>query len=218
MASYMFVACLSYCSSWAYLPSRNRDHFFPDAVLCYRKLINFWYFIVLCGKFGSSYLGKAQLLQEQHNPFVSVCAVFLCVQTMAWLQAFGILTCVQMLMHAIVHGGCRGATRESALGVDSRREIRCHTGDPNPCQYCAWLFSQMLYQLSYPGPTAYAQGWRNACQIWSVQHVYFLCHGLISVGTPVALYQTLLLAVVFFCFCFVLSRSKGRDIKKNHHL
>ena len=80
---------------------------------------------------------------------------------MAWLQAFGILTCAPMLMHAIVHGGgggggdCRDTTRESAMGVDSRREIHCHTGDPNQCPYCAWLFGQMLYQLSYPGPTPF---------------------------------------------------------------
>ena len=50
----------------------------------------FSYCIIPCGKFGSPYLGKVQELQEQRYPFLSVCAVFLCVQTMAWLPAFGI--------------------------------------------------------------------------------------------------------------------------------
>ena len=35
-------------------------------------------------------------------------------------------------------------------------KIPCLTGDSNPCPYCAWLFCQMLYQLSYPCPTKYA--------------------------------------------------------------
>ena len=37
---------------------------------------------VSCEKFGSPYLGKAQQPQEQRYPFLSVCAVFPCVQTM----------------------------------------------------------------------------------------------------------------------------------------
>ena len=46
-------------------------------------------FFLLCGKFGSPYMGKAQQLQEQRYPFLSVCAVFPCVQTMIWLPVFG---------------------------------------------------------------------------------------------------------------------------------
>ena len=42
-----------------------------------------------CGKFRSSFLGKAQQLQEQRYPFLSVCAVSSCVQTMVWLPVFG---------------------------------------------------------------------------------------------------------------------------------
>ena len=49
-----------------------------------------WYFFVPCRKFRSPYLGKAQQPQEQRYPFLSVCAVFLCVQTMVWLPMFGI--------------------------------------------------------------------------------------------------------------------------------
>ena len=45
---------------------------------------------VPCGKFGSPYLCKAQQPQEQRYPFLSVSAVFSCVQTMAWLPVSGI--------------------------------------------------------------------------------------------------------------------------------
>ena len=48
---------------------------------------------------------------------VCVCAVFPCVQTMVWLQCLGFLTCAQMMMHAIAHGGCMDSVRESALKV-----------------------------------------------------------------------------------------------------
>ena len=46
-------------------------------------------------KFGSPYLGKAQQLQEQHYPFLLVCVVFLCVQTMLWLPVLGIFNVLQ---------------------------------------------------------------------------------------------------------------------------
>ena len=36
------------------------------------------------------HLGKAQQPQEGRYPFLSVCAVFSCVQTMVWLPVFGI--------------------------------------------------------------------------------------------------------------------------------
>ena len=59
-----------------------------------------------------------------------------------------------MLMHAIAHGRCTDTVRlrQSTLEVDSGRKIPCRTGDSNPRQYCAWLFSRTLYQLSYSGP------------------------------------------------------------------
>ena len=44
----------------------------------------------LAGKFGSPYLGEAQQPQEQRYPFLSVCAVFSCLQTMVWLPVFEI--------------------------------------------------------------------------------------------------------------------------------
>ena len=43
-----------------------------------------------CGKFRSPYLDKAQQLQEQCYPFLSVCAVFPSVQTIVWLPVFRI--------------------------------------------------------------------------------------------------------------------------------
>ena len=65
-------------------------------------------------------------------------------------QCLGFVTCAQLLMHAIAHGGC--TDRESALEVDSGRKISCRIWDSNTPQYCAWLFSRMLNQLSYPRP------------------------------------------------------------------
>ena len=50
----------------------------------------FFFFFVSCGKFGSPYLGEAQQPQEQRDPFLSVCAVFSCVQTMVRLPGLGI--------------------------------------------------------------------------------------------------------------------------------
>ena len=90
------------------------------------------------------YLGKAQQPQEQRYPFLSVCVVFSCVQTMVWLPGFGIFN-----KHT---DGCTDIVRESALKVDSGRKIPCCTRDSNPCQYCIWLFGQTLYQLNYPHP------------------------------------------------------------------
>ena len=70
-------------------------------------------------------------------------------------QGLGFLTYAQMLMHEIVHGGSTDLVRESVRKMDSGRRknkiiiIPCSTGDSNPRQYCAWLFSPTLYPLSY---------------------------------------------------------------------
>ena len=42
----------------------------------------------------------------------------------------GSLSCVQMLMHAIAHGGVQ-TLEESALKVDFGRQIPCRTGESN---------------------------------------------------------------------------------------
>ena len=66
-------------------------------------------------------------------------------------QCLRFLTCRQMMMHAAAHGGCTD-TVESTLEVDSGKKISCRNCDSNPRQYCAWLLSRTLYQLSYPRP------------------------------------------------------------------
>ena len=48
------------------------------------------YLIIPCGKSGSPYPGKSQQPQEHRYPFLSVCGVFSCIQTMIWLPVFGI--------------------------------------------------------------------------------------------------------------------------------
>ena len=75
----------------------------------------------------------------------AVCAVFSCVQKLVWLPVFGILTCARMLRQAIAHGGCTDSVRQSALKADFGSH---RTGDSNPRQRCAWLFSQTLYPLA----------------------------------------------------------------------
>ena len=67
-------------------------------------------------------------------------------------QHLGFVMCAQMLTHVIAHGGCMDTVRESAPEVDTGRKIYCHTWYSKPHQYCTWLFSPMLYQLSRPRP------------------------------------------------------------------
>ena len=94
--------------------------------------------LILCGKFGSPYLGKQP--REQRYPFLTVRAVFSCVPTKV---------CAHILVHAIAHEGCVDAERESALKVYWEKNP-CHTGESNLPQ---WRTGPMLYQLSYiPAP------------------------------------------------------------------
>ena len=44
-------------------------------------------------------------------------------------QCVGFVTCAQMLMYAIAHGGCADTVRQSALKTESGRKIPCHTGN-----------------------------------------------------------------------------------------
>ena len=53
-------------------------------------------------------------------------------------------------MNAIARRGCKDTVREPALeSNESGSKIPCPVGELNPRQYCAWLFSRTLYQLSY---------------------------------------------------------------------
>ena len=95
-------------------------------------------------------MSYAQQPQERALHFYQ-CEQYLPVSEQCYgCQCWGFLTCTQMLMHAIAHGVCPDAVRESSLVVDSGRKIPCCTRDSNPCQQWALLFSRTLYQLSYP--------------------------------------------------------------------
>ena len=65
---------------------------------------------------------------------------------MVWLSVFGVFN-VRTDVDACEAG--TGTVRESALKVDSGTKLTRRTGDSNPRQFCPWLFSRTLYQLSY---------------------------------------------------------------------
>ena len=111
-------------------------------------------YLVPCGvaeKFGSSYLDTVQQPQEQRYPFLSVRVAFSCVQTMVWLPVFQ-FEIVNVRTDVVACDRTRGLYEHRALELVTGRWIVCRTGDSNPRQYCAWLFSRTLYQLSYPRP------------------------------------------------------------------
>ena len=90
--------------------------------------------------------------------------IYISVQTMVWLPVFGIFN-VRTAVVACTRGLCADTVRESAPEGDPGRKIPCRTGDSNPRQYCAWLFSTtLLFRPSYPAP--YDIGNRQpACQV-----------------------------------------------------
>ena len=98
--------------------------------------------------------GESQLRQSratQPTVHAGSFSVSIIQRTLTWTT--GSLTCAQILMHAIAHGGVRTHVRQSALKADSGRKIPCHTGESNLRQQHA---GPMLYQLSYiptPPPT-----------------------------------------------------------------
>ena len=98
------------------------------------------------GKFGLLSPGKASCDSRATQPTVHAgCfSVSIIHRTLTWIT--GSLTCAQMLMHAIAHGGVITDVRESALKVGFGRKIPCRTGESNLRQRCA---GPMLYQLSY---------------------------------------------------------------------
>ena len=101
--------------------------FVAAALVLYCLLRDIWVALRPC---------KAQQPREQCYPFLTMNAVFSCVQTMVWLPMFRIFNTFspQTLMHAIAQGGCTDTVRESALEIDCGRKILCRTGDPNPRQ------------------------------------------------------------------------------------
>ena len=123
-------------------------------------LMFFWYLFVPCGKFGSSYLGKATAAARTALPISYQCVQYFPVSKQ-WrdCQCLGVLTCAQMLMHAIAHEGCTDTVRESALEVDSGRKIPLPNLGLEPTSVLRLEFRRTLYPLSYqrsaPGPSPY---------------------------------------------------------------
>ena len=70
----------------------GNKHYCPMLMEIYffLKIIFIYYYFVPYRKFRLSYLGKAQQLQEQHYPFLSVCTAFSGVQTIVQLPVFGL--------------------------------------------------------------------------------------------------------------------------------
>ena len=69
-------------------------------------------------------------------------------KTPTYLQSKNIHLYICVCNHT--DGRCTNTVRGSALKVDPGRKISCCTGDSNPPQYWSWLYSRLLYQLSYP--------------------------------------------------------------------
>ena len=97
---------------------------------------------------GLPYPGKAQQPQEQHYPFLSVCAVFLCVQTTVWLPVFGTFNvcaeinaceCTRGLYRCCKRGCTKSWLREKSLAAP---------GTQTCVSVVPWFFSQTMYQLN----------------------------------------------------------------------
>ena len=69
---------------------------------------------------------RLQQPHEQCYPFLTVRAVFSCVQAKVGLRS---LTCDHILQQAIAHEGCTDTVGESKLKVDSGRKLPCRTED-----------------------------------------------------------------------------------------
>ena len=104
------------------------------------------FFIVFLGPLWGIWvtlMGQAQQLQEQHYSFLQVSVVFSCVHTRIWPPVFNMRSNIDAC-------SCTwGLYYEQHKKVGAERKIPCHTCDSNLRQYCTWLFSQTLYQLSY---------------------------------------------------------------------
>ena len=70
-------------------------------------------------------------------------SVFIILRKLTWTT--GSLTCAQMWMHAIAHGGYEHRKRV-CTEIDSGRKIPCRTEESNLRR---WSAGPMLYQLSY---------------------------------------------------------------------
>ena len=111
--------------------NKNNDH-----KTFFFKLLLFTIALSLMGflswKIRVAFSGESQLRHSratQRTVHTGCFIVSIIHRTLTWTT--GSLTCAQMLMHAIAHGGIRTYVRESALKVDSGRKIPCCTGESN---------------------------------------------------------------------------------------
>ena len=107
-----------------------------------------------CGNSGRLIRVRPQQPQEQRYPFLTVRAVFSCVQTKIWLSMLGIFN-VRTDVNArdCTQSGCTDTARESALKVDSgeRERKKKSLVAPGNNQRRA---GSTLHQLSYiPTPS-----------------------------------------------------------------
>ena len=95
---------------------------------------------------------RLQQPQEQHYPFLPVCAtIYFCVsnQWYYWMSVFGIFNVHSHVDACNCTWKLYGTVRESAVKADSGRKIHCCAGESNSRHYHAWLFVPMLYQMSH---------------------------------------------------------------------
>ena len=90
--------------------------------------------------------------QEQHYSFLSVCAVFLCVQTTVWLPVFGTFNvCTEISACECTRGLYRCCKR-----VCTKRWLREKSLAAPGTQTCIsvvpWFFSPTMYHLNYYHP------------------------------------------------------------------
>ena len=98
---------------------------------------------------------KSSTNHSYHYPFLSECVVF------SWCPNNGMA--VSVWDFSCVHRyWCMWLHRQE---VDFGRKIPCHTGDSNLRQYYTRLFSQTLYQLSYPHPFT----------LWALNFMFVSC-------------------------------------------
>ena len=103
-------------------------------ILLYIYIYSFFH-LSLAGNVGHLTWLRRQQPQEQHYPFLSVCAEFLCIQTIIWMPVLQILN-----MHANADAGdCTQTVQTPYESLHQNLKIPCYTGESNSHQYCPWL-------------------------------------------------------------------------------
>ena len=88
------------CSRQNLSTSSYMNHFFMITVIFQTIFVCLIFVLILClslaGNWGHQAWKRLQQLQEQCYPFLPMCAVFLCVQTMVWLSVFEMINAMQI--------------------------------------------------------------------------------------------------------------------------